>query len=90
MERFYPSKVPLFSDKSRTEERKKCHSQDASVALLTRKSATLVIQNLEFRIVPAPKVLEHSGLRKMPPERDFSARAAFSPHRRDSGGGYFC
>jgi len=45
VERFFPSKVPLFSDKSHTGERQKCHSQDASVALLTCKSATLAIQN---------------------------------------------
>jgi len=46
VERFSPSKVPLFSNKSRTGERQKCHSQNASVGLLTCKSATLAIQNL--------------------------------------------
>jgi len=46
VERFFPSKVPLFPNKSRTGERQKCHSQNASVGLLTCKSATLVIQNL--------------------------------------------
>jgi len=32
--------VPLFSKKSRTGERQKCHIPDASVGLLTCKSAT--------------------------------------------------
>jgi len=90
VERFFPSKVPLFSDKSHTGERQKCHSQDASVALLTCKSATLAIQNLEFRIVSAAKSLQSSDLRRRWLEGDIFARVPFFPRRRDSGGGYFC
>jgi len=83
------AKVALLGQKSSSDEGQMYCSRNASVGLLTGKSATLAIQNLSFTIVLACKSLESSDLQKDSPERDFWRLAPISSRRRDSGGGYF-
>ena len=83
------AKVALLGRESRAVGRQKSYAWDAKVALLRGKSATFAIQVLWFGAALVAKSLQSSDLRRSCLEGDIFAREAFSPRRRDSGGGYF-